>query len=176
MNETRPKDTAPSHRPAPDARPAESSLGKVAAARIATLFDAIAHGDDEHRAWLRQAIEDHFAGRVVARPSGLGNYERGVRDGMQRGATGALVEALRETRNEVMRFRKDMHDARDIYPASFDDRRMLRTYRLELARVDAIIDRANAALKARVSLATESHESDSLRVESAAPSQTDDGA
>lgn len=26
-----------------------------------TLFDAIAHGDDGHRAWLRDAIERHFA-------------------------------------------------------------------------------------------------------------------
>ncbi len=26
-----------------------------------TLFDAIKHGDDEHRAWLRKAIDEHFA-------------------------------------------------------------------------------------------------------------------
>lgn len=37
--------------------------------RARTLFPAIAHGDASHRAWLRQAIEDHFAGRVVARPN-----------------------------------------------------------------------------------------------------------
>lgn len=36
--------------------------------RSATLFDAIKHGDDKHRAWLKQAIEDHFAGRSVLRP------------------------------------------------------------------------------------------------------------
>lgn len=29
------------------------------------LFDAIAHGDEKHQAWLKQAIEDHFAGRPV---------------------------------------------------------------------------------------------------------------
>lgn len=33
-----------------------------------TLFDAIAHGDEKHRAWLKQAIDDHFAGRPVKRP------------------------------------------------------------------------------------------------------------
>lgn len=32
---------------------------------VSTLFDAIKHGDDKHRAWLKQAIEDHFAGREV---------------------------------------------------------------------------------------------------------------
>ena len=29
-----------------------------------TLFDAIAHGDDEHRAWLKKAIDDHFTGEM----------------------------------------------------------------------------------------------------------------
>ncbi len=33
-----------------------------------TLFEAIAHGDQAHRDWLEQAIEDHFAGRPVRRP------------------------------------------------------------------------------------------------------------
>lgn len=33
--------------------------------RIGTLFDAIAHGDEKHRQWLREAIVDHFAGRQV---------------------------------------------------------------------------------------------------------------
>jgi hypothetical protein len=33
--------------------------------RDASLFDAIAHGSPEHRAWLKKAIEDHFAGRPV---------------------------------------------------------------------------------------------------------------
>lgn len=32
---------------------------------VARLFDAIAHGDETHRAWLRKAIEDYFAGRPV---------------------------------------------------------------------------------------------------------------
>ena len=42
---------------------------REAADKIETLYDAIAHGDDAHRVWLKQAIEDHFAGRAVARPN-----------------------------------------------------------------------------------------------------------
>jgi hypothetical protein len=34
-------------------------------ARCETLFDAIAHGDEKHREWLKQAIADHFAGKPV---------------------------------------------------------------------------------------------------------------
>ncbi len=33
-----------------------------------TLFDAIAHGDETHRAWLKEAIACHFAGRPVPPP------------------------------------------------------------------------------------------------------------
>ena len=32
---------------------------------VATLYDAIAHGDDVHRAWLKAAIGAHFAGLPV---------------------------------------------------------------------------------------------------------------
>ncbi len=39
--------------------------------RISTLFDAIAHGDDGHRDWLREAIDCHFAGRLVPAPRSL---------------------------------------------------------------------------------------------------------
>ncbi len=28
--------------------------------RVETLFDAIAHGDDAHRAWLKAKIEEHI--------------------------------------------------------------------------------------------------------------------
>lgn len=28
--------------------------------KIATLFDAIKHGDEKHQAWLRNAIDQHF--------------------------------------------------------------------------------------------------------------------
>lgn len=33
------------------------------------LFEVLAHGDTKHRAWLRKAIEDFFAGRPVERPA-----------------------------------------------------------------------------------------------------------
>lgn len=36
--------------------------------RVSSLFAAIKHGDEQHRAWLKKAIEDHFAGRKVERP------------------------------------------------------------------------------------------------------------
>jgi hypothetical protein len=31
-------------------------------AKVGTLFDAIAHGDEAHRAWLKEAINKHFEG------------------------------------------------------------------------------------------------------------------
>lgn len=31
--------------------------------RISTLFPAIAHGDENHRKWLKEAIEAHFMGK-----------------------------------------------------------------------------------------------------------------
>ena len=45
-------------------------------ASMGSLFEAIRHGDAEHETWLRQAITDHFAGRPVERPRGMGNQER----------------------------------------------------------------------------------------------------
>ncbi len=44
----------------------QDELAKVRQ-RVKTLFAAIEHGDAAHRAWLKQAIEDHFAGRPVQR-------------------------------------------------------------------------------------------------------------
>ncbi len=38
--------------------------------------DVVRHGDDEHQAWLKQAIADHFAGRPVEAPRGGGNRAR----------------------------------------------------------------------------------------------------
>lgn len=32
-----------------------------------TLFDAIAHGDDDHRAWLKTALDSFFDGKPVAK-------------------------------------------------------------------------------------------------------------
>jgi hypothetical protein len=33
--------------------------------RVATLYDALAHGSDEHKAWLKAAIEAHFKGEEI---------------------------------------------------------------------------------------------------------------
>jgi hypothetical protein len=33
----------------------------VSSEKVDSLYDAIAHGDDKHRAWLKEAIEKHFA-------------------------------------------------------------------------------------------------------------------
>jgi hypothetical protein len=46
--------------------------------RIDSLFDAIAHGDEAHRAWLREAIEAHFSGKPVPPPRGKGNTEAAI--------------------------------------------------------------------------------------------------
>ena len=35
--------------------------------KIDTLFEAIAHGDSEHRAWLKDAIDKHFERGIYAR-------------------------------------------------------------------------------------------------------------
>ena len=37
-----------------------------------SLFDAIAHGDADHRAWLLEAINAHFGGKPVPGPRGQG--------------------------------------------------------------------------------------------------------
>lgn len=46
--------------------------------RIDTLFEAIAHGDEDHRAWLKEAITAHFAGGPVPEPRGKGNKEAAI--------------------------------------------------------------------------------------------------
>lgn len=38
---------------------------------VDNLFDAIAHGSEEHRAWLKEALTEHFAGRPVPEVRGL---------------------------------------------------------------------------------------------------------
>lgn len=49
-------------------------LGLVARIReleaaVASLFDSIAHGSEEHKAWLRDAIEKHFRAALVGATS-----------------------------------------------------------------------------------------------------------
>ncbi len=39
------------------------------------LYEAIKHGDDEHRAWLRTACTNFFAGESVPPPTGQGRAE-----------------------------------------------------------------------------------------------------
>jgi diadenosine tetraphosphatase ApaH/serine/threonine PP2A family protein phosphatase len=46
---------------------------------VDTLFGAIKHGDEEHQAWLREAINCHFDGRPVPAPRGLGRTALGDR-------------------------------------------------------------------------------------------------
>ena len=40
--------------------------------RVNSLFDAIAHGDPEHRGWLQEAIDNHFRGLPVPPERGGG--------------------------------------------------------------------------------------------------------
>lgn len=40
--------------------------------KVALLYDAIKHGDDVHKAWLKEAIDNHFAGLPVPPPTGKG--------------------------------------------------------------------------------------------------------
>lgn len=45
------------------------------AERIETLFDAIAHGDEEHRAWLKEAIDCHILAKPIPPVRGKGNKQ-----------------------------------------------------------------------------------------------------
>src|SRR3982751_1741333 len=47
---------------------AERLLASAPLACVGTLFDAIQHGDEIHKAWLKEAIENHFAGKPVPPP------------------------------------------------------------------------------------------------------------
>lgn len=33
--------------------------------KIESLYDVLAHGDDDHKAWLKQAIDAHFSGQPM---------------------------------------------------------------------------------------------------------------
>jgi hypothetical protein len=55
---------------------AAQAAATIAERREIGLFDAIAHGDGEHRAWLKEAITAHFAGEPVPPPRGRGTAER----------------------------------------------------------------------------------------------------
>lgn len=49
--------------------------------QVSSLFEAIAHGDEEHRAWLKRAISDHFAGKPVQPVRGTNNGRPTIRAG-----------------------------------------------------------------------------------------------
>lgn len=42
---------------------------------VDSLYEAIKHGDDEHQAWLKNAIEKHFRGEPVSPPTGTGRKD-----------------------------------------------------------------------------------------------------
>jgi hypothetical protein len=46
--------------------------------KVSTLFAAIQHGDKDHRAWLKEAIDAHFAGNPVPAPRGSGRKEQRI--------------------------------------------------------------------------------------------------
>lgn len=52
----------------------ERTIGELRE-REGSLFNAIKHGDEEHRQWLKTAIDAHFAGDRVPPPTGKGNKE-----------------------------------------------------------------------------------------------------
>lgn len=97
-------------------------LSDIAAlrAKIDSLFSAVAHGDDEHRNWLRQAIDDHFAGREVAAVVGKGSKETiasltAERDALletQSSANAAIVGKLKAAQDDNERLRRELEEAR----------------------------------------------------------------
>jgi hypothetical protein len=59
--------------------------------RNEALFEAIAHGDDEHRAWLKEAISKHFDGLPVPPPRGAGSKERLKNEALEEAARGLFA-------------------------------------------------------------------------------------
>lgn len=64
-------------------------------AEQASLFDAIKHGDDDHKAWLQ--IVAHFAGKPVPAPRGGGNKDAII------ASQSAAIEAKEKALNEIAR-------------------------------------------------------------------------
>lgn len=78
---------------------AESTRAAQAEAREVSLFDAIAHGDEQHKTWLKEAIRAHFAGETPPAPYGKGITETlkqqlAQAEAAQAVLVGALEEAL----------------------------------------------------------------------------------
>lgn len=66
-----------------------------------TLFEAIKHGAEVHRAWLREAIDNHFSGKPVPPPRAANPsaHEQGRREGIER-----VVELCIERAEQACRY------------------------------------------------------------------------
>jgi hypothetical protein len=95
--------------------------------QIAGLFDAIAHGDDEHRAWLKQAIDDHFAGRPVERVRGTNSAALESIAASGTPAAGVWVPTHRHYKGGLYQL---LHEATDEYT-----HRAIAVYRAEDGRI-----------------------------------------
>ena len=127
-SETRPKDAAPSPRPAPDALPAESEHGENAAAR---------NNNCRRRFWWRSCRFEPRYNRCAP--------------------AAEAIAAIRSLSKSEFLLDLDVAALRQMGARAYVHDICVRCGRI-------------------VSLATEGHKSQSLQVESAAPSQTDDGA
>jgi hypothetical protein len=67
-------------------------------ALIGSLFDAIQHGDLEHRAWLKEAIAAHFNGDPVPAPRGSSRKEAEI------ARLKALIEKTEATAEQIATF------------------------------------------------------------------------
>lgn len=85
----------------------------------ASLWQAIQHGDAEHRAWLNEAISAHFAGQPIPTPRGSGNKEAVITS--LQAELDATFE-LMATKDSEMREANDSYMClQDRLGASFDE-------------------------------------------------------
>lgn len=90
---------------------------------VASLFNAIRHGDAEHETWLEQAITDHFAGHPVERPRGKGNRE--VVEALRvRVATAEALEesAGNDAERAIVAANKAVHDLKCLEESTVDSK------------------------------------------------------
>lgn len=89
-----------------NAAPALLSTIRSLQAQTSSLFTAIKHGDDDHQAWLAEAIAAHFAGEPVPEPRGGGRKDALIRS-LQAKVEGA-ERALEEARDKFLHY-EDLH-------------------------------------------------------------------
>ena len=70
---------------------------------VERLFEATAHGDADHRAWLREAYTAFFSGKPVPAPRGKGNKEAKI---------AALLSQVEQLGREKERMREALVEAR----------------------------------------------------------------